>query len=58
MGTLTGAAAATGPVAGSANGVTNTGSGAGGYERTDDRAGATGGSGIVIVRYTRASVGG
>jgi hypothetical protein len=44
--------------AGFSNGVTNTGSGAGGYERADDRSGATGGSGIVVVRYTRAQVGG
>ena len=36
--------------AGSANATPNTGGGAGGYERADGRAGAVGGSGIVIIR--------
>ena len=39
------------------NGLTNTGGGAGGSSRNPNIA-ATGGSGIVIVRYTRSQVGG
>jgi hypothetical protein len=43
--------------AGSSNGTPNTGGGAGGYERADLRAGAVGGSGIVLIRYSTAAVG-
>ena len=43
--------------AGSSNGTPNTGGGAGGYERADLRAGAVGGSGIVLIRYTTTAVG-
>jgi len=42
--------------AGSANGTPNTGGGAGGYERADNRAGAVGGSGVVILRIPNSAI--
>ena len=41
--------------AGSSNGTPSTGGGAGAYERADLRAGAVGGSGVVIIRYALAT---
>ena len=55
-------AAGSNGAAGSANATANTGGGAGGYERFDSRAGAVGGSGVVILRipsaYTATFTGG